>query len=516
MKRAAIYCRVSTTGQAEQGTSLQSQLAACRTHAEREGWQVVREVQEDASGTTLDRAGLDAVRDLLASGAADILVVYDPDRLTRNLGHLMLLLDELERAGRGLVFVNSPHENTPEGMMMLQMRGMFSQYERTKIVERMRRGRDQRVRMGRIIRGRTPPYGYAYDPDNYSLRPDEPTAVWVRHAFEWYATEEISLYEVARRLNERGAPTPEGAQGWRASAVGMLFGNEVYAGRWTWGRYRHTTRPPRREERPRAEWLIVDVPPLVSEEIWHRAQYRRATNNVIGLRSNSGKYLLKDIAFCGACGSRLTSRGRDNSRGQPYYECFTRHRSREIGTTSEGCRVMVRADPLEDALWSEVVRQLSSPHLEVVRQEIAPHIAPTRLPATDSPQDALRALQRQRERLVDAYLTTDTLTKQEYERRAAALQKKADALQREIDERTREEARRIPPEHLTRYLSDKRARLHTMPFSERRQLLVDLGITVSVTRDAHTYTLMHATVSGLPLPATLDIPKPRRKGWKGA
>ncbi len=91
-KRVVTYARVSTEDQAEHGYSLPSQMEECRQYAEDRGWSVVAEVSDGGiSGATLDRPGLDQIRDLAHAGKIEALIVYDLDRLSRKVVHQLLI-----------------------------------------------------------------------------------------------------------------------------------------------------------------------------------------------------------------------------------------------------------------------------------------------------------------------------------------------------------------------------------------------------------------------------------------
>jgi site-specific DNA recombinase len=89
-------------------------------------------IDEGLSGTTMDRPALRRLRELVQTQAIATAIVYDPDRLSRNLGHQLLLLEEMDRAGVTLLIVSHPMEQGPEGFMLFQMRGIFAQYEHAK------------------------------------------------------------------------------------------------------------------------------------------------------------------------------------------------------------------------------------------------------------------------------------------------------------------------------------------------------------------------------------------------
>lgn len=98
MKRCICYLRVSSEGQRE-NQSLPSQREACAAFAEEQGWSVVDEVEEVYTATMLDRPQLAEVRNRIAKGEAEVVLVYDQDRLSRNQRHTHRLIDELDEAG---------------------------------------------------------------------------------------------------------------------------------------------------------------------------------------------------------------------------------------------------------------------------------------------------------------------------------------------------------------------------------------------------------------------------------
>lgn len=108
------------------------------------------------------RPALERLRDGIAAGAIDRLYVHSPDRLARKYACQVLLIDEFQRAGVEVVFLNRALGETPEDELLLQVQGMVAEYERAKILERSRRGKRHRAQRGevRVLSGA--PYGYRY------------------------------------------------------------------------------------------------------------------------------------------------------------------------------------------------------------------------------------------------------------------------------------------------------------------------------------------------------------------
>ena len=117
---------------------------------------------EGYSGATLERPGLERVRDLAAEGQIDAVLVYAPDRLSRKYAYQILLIEELARHGVETVFLKAPQTATAEDQLLLQFQGVIAEYERAQILERSRRGKRHRARQGQISVLSGAPYGYRY------------------------------------------------------------------------------------------------------------------------------------------------------------------------------------------------------------------------------------------------------------------------------------------------------------------------------------------------------------------
>src|SRR5829696_3273663 len=115
-KRAILYARVSTEEQAKKGYSLAQQLEALREHAAREGFEVLEEVADPGqSGASLERPGMDRVRDLVAAGGVSVVLAQDRDRFVREPAYHYLLRREFEEYGTRLRALNDRGDDTPEG-----------------------------------------------------------------------------------------------------------------------------------------------------------------------------------------------------------------------------------------------------------------------------------------------------------------------------------------------------------------------------------------------------------------
>jgi DNA invertase Pin-like site-specific DNA recombinase len=139
MKRAAVYARVSTDGQ-----SVDNQLRELEAVAARRGWTVARRfVDAGISGAKGrdQRPAFSALHRAVVRGEVDVAMAWSVDRLGRSLQDLVAFLGEIQGAKCDLyLYVQGLDTSTPAGRAMFQMLGVFAEFERALIVERVRAG----------------------------------------------------------------------------------------------------------------------------------------------------------------------------------------------------------------------------------------------------------------------------------------------------------------------------------------------------------------------------------------
>jgi site-specific DNA recombinase len=150
----ALYVRVSTSRQ-QQAQTIEMQLDRLRAHvAQHPEWHLADEhiYRDDGySGAKLNRPGLDRLRDHAAFATFELVLITAPDRLARNYVHQMLLIDELAQRGCQVEFLDRPMSDDPHDQLLLQIRGAVAEYERNLIADRMRRGRQAKLRSGQLL-----------------------------------------------------------------------------------------------------------------------------------------------------------------------------------------------------------------------------------------------------------------------------------------------------------------------------------------------------------------------------
>ncbi len=440
--RVALYARVSTEAQEARGT-VASQLELVREAARAEGHTVIEEfVDEGYSGARLDRPALDRLRDAAAAGLIEQILCLCPDRLARSYAYQVLVLEELERFGVSVRFLEGPQlSDDPQARLLVQVQGVIAEYERAKIAERYRRGKLHRARAGEIIFWKVP-YGYRRAPRGPEgparLEAFEPEADVVRSIFRAYTEEGRSIREICRDLHTRSVPSPTGKAVWGHSTVGRLLRNEAYLGTVYYNRReaiegadprrgaRH--RKTRYRERPREEWIPIPVPAIIDQATFAAAQRVSRDNSRWSPRgAEPGAWLLRGLVVCGHCGVGTNChkmRGRNGSFHR-YYYCRNHDPLRAGGEERRCPERNIRADELDAFVFEQVRLALQDPHQLAVGERAV-------LAGTAPSDDELLAAQlrglerkseqteRERGRLVDAY-QAGIVSLDELSRRSTAL-----------------------------------------------------------------------------------------------
>jgi site-specific DNA recombinase len=465
--RVALYARVSTERQEQLGT-IASQLEALRDAAARDDVEVIEEfVDAGHSGARLDRPALDRLRDAAQAGLFEQVLVLAADRLARSYAYQVLILEEFERFGVKVRFLEGPAlTDDPQARLLVQMQGVIAEYERAKISERYRRGKLHKARQGDPFFWKVP-YGYRRIPGGDG-RPNrlevlESEASVVREIFHAHVNDDLTLRQISLRLYARGTPSPTGKLTWGSSTMSRLIRNEAYIGTIYYNRREsiHTPNPTRGRhsikttyrDRPKEEWIPITIPAIIDKDLFERAQRINREHLKFNPRgAKPGRFLLRGLVQCGRCHvgcSCHQMRGR-NGTHHHYYYCRN-HSLINAGGQQHRCPERnIRSNELDNFVFEEVKRALLNPRqLTAGEHELSLHT-----PQSDHNLIAeqltrlerrLAHAQQERTRLIDAY-QANLIDLNDLTRRSASitarhheLTQEHDALQRRQHDLTQQE-----------------------------------------------------------------------------
>ena len=493
----ALYARVSTERQ-QQAQTIEQQITRLQAQiAQQSDWHVAEAhiYRDDGfSGAKLNRPGLDRLRDHAKFGEFELVLITAPDRLARKYVHQVLIIEELQALGCRIEFLERPMSDDPNDQLLLQIRGAVAEYERTLIAERMRRGRQAKLRSGQLLPWSKAPYGYLLDaehprdPNRLHLEPVQ--AAVVSQIFAWYtdAAEHPSLYEVAKRLSQAGLATPNGGIRWHVASVRGILRNPAYAGTAYSGR---TCSVPARQrksallpvgpgqsQRPTAPdaWILIPVPAIVSQEVFDAAQVRLAQNRQLARRHNDAHdYLLRGLVSCAQC--RLACTGRSLHPGYRYYVCRGRSEARRV-VYGVGCTARYApATALDLLVWQDVCQILRQPALithELARAQTGEWLPQALQARRQTLKHALAQLERQQERLMEVYLA-EIVSRAEFERKRQELSQSHYGLAQQLRQLEAHTQKQIEVVELSQSIEAFCQRLEPtldqLDFAQRRQLV---------------------------------------------
>jgi site-specific DNA recombinase len=362
--RAAIYCRVSTPGQKEDGYSLEGQVDECLALAERIGATVAPHhvYREVGSGADWNLPDLLDLLDRAQRREFDVVLALATSRLARDVGKLAVLQRTLKRSDVTIQYVHHQFDDTPTGQLTETMLAAIDVYERQNSALRFALGK--RAKLARqLVMGIGPtPYGYTAvrneKGSTIGLEIDSETGPVVQRIFREAVRR--TFWAIGVRLDAEGIMAPKGGSRWSEKTMREMVANPVYLGRSAYGRRRAVQTvgsDGRRREvlypRDESEWQFVECPALVTtaqrdtalagiaERKRHHGGRRRA--------DPSYEFTLRGMLTCGLCNGPMAV---CRNNGTRYYLCLRYWPVRAAMQGREKCALpSVPADLLEAEVW---------------------------------------------------------------------------------------------------------------------------------------------------------------------
>jgi site-specific DNA recombinase len=411
--RVALYRRASTD-ESNQPYSLDAQASRLQLYvASHPGWVVAGDYVERASGK--DVTGRAELKRLLADadrGRFDLVLVARIDRWSRNLVDLLDTVEALAAAGVGFHSATEHFDtSSPMGKMTLQMLGMFAEFERSLIIDRIVRGNAAKIARGIPLSSRVG-YGLTLDEDG-RITADPETIGVVRRIFTAYVTTQQGTKAIARALDHDGLPGP-GGRNWTADSVSRVLRNRAFLG----------------ELWHRDSWHAGAHDAVIDPGLFAEAQ--RVADSRTGQAAASrrrGDYLLTGTVTCGRCGGAYVGTAGTSAGGRVvrYYSCGTSRRHGPARCTGPS----LSADDLE-ALVTDALLDVYT-NTDLFAQAIDAHLSAHADTVADLTEEltaaraAIASKERVRRRYQDDY-EAGHLTAARYEDRARQLDDELAAL----------------------------------------------------------------------------------------
>ena len=323
MNKVALYVRVSTTSQLEEGYSIEEQKAKLESYCDIKDWHVYKVYTDGGfSGSTTERPALEKLIKDAQSKLFDTVLVYKLDRLSRSQKDTLYLIEDvfLKNDIEFVSLLENFDTSTPFGRAVIGLLSVFAQLEREQIKERMQLGKLGRAKAGKSMMWAKTSYGYNYDKETGSMTINEYEALAVKEIFTSYLAG-MSITKLRDKINEEYPKQPA----WSYRTIRGILANPVYCGlnQYKGQTFQGTHKP------------IISLEDFeqTQRELAKRQQTAKELSNP---RPFQAKYMLSGLAQCGYCHAPLKvilgQKRKDGSRFKRY-ECYQRHPRKTRGVT---------------------------------------------------------------------------------------------------------------------------------------------------------------------------------------
>jgi site-specific DNA recombinase len=501
MKRVAVYLRVSTARQEDEET-IESQMSELQKRIDADGFVLDKDkiYRDDGwTGTLLERPDLDRLRQDARDEKIDMLYFYDRGRIARKFVYQAVVLDELQQLGIECISLKDINGSSPEQQLMGNVFGAFHEYERLKISERMRLGKMRKVRDNGKLLGYNPKYGYIYHPrikgtngkDGY-LSIDEKEAEVVNYIFEWFI-ESQSIREVIRRLHSNGIPPKKQMSStWTKGPIVRMLRDSTYIGKHYYNKTEAVeTKKPRdpaqkyrrvkknsRIQRPKEEWLLVEVPRIINDELFSKAQILLDNNVKFAKRNNKkNEYLLTGIVNC-ECGKPRT--GDPASNGSTYYRCTDRLSRFPL---ERQCHAGgVNSKVLDSVIWQQIKVLITNPmelHKQAVRW-ISNNQSLSTKKTIEVALNALKALDSEERRYVKAF-GGGYMSERLYKEQINEINEKRSNLESELND-AKKQLKETPTLTVEQLVAGVQKILENLDFTDKKAIIRELVSKIKATQ----------------------------------
>ncbi len=447
---------------------------------------------ETYSGLSFERPKLNELRQSVREKEVDAIIAYTLDRLSRDPVHLVILQEELEKAGIQLILVTETLDGSDMGKLITYIKGYAAKLEAEKIRERTMRGIRERVKAGRLPGGRKARlFGYSYMPGKEvgeGIRyVNTEEARWVQEIYRWFVNDSLTLNGIVYKLRSLGVPSPSGNGNWCKAAIHKTLTRVAYTGK-TYA-FTQLRKGKRVIPRPREEWVEIPnaTPPIISEELFNQAQLRLRRNKELSSRNSKTQFLLSGYVFCQYCGRRYYGGSTTNIKGSDiyfyrYYRCPKNFKIiSPITCNNQGWD----ANLLEKLVWKRIEELLTKP--EIIEAWLEAKQSELNKPDTTSEEREtillqLRHLEKEKDRIWKAFEITGDEAKfateikgimgsvEELEYRKSELERRIEASQHE----------EVDIQGVRRFCELAKENLSSFSFEEKRLALEALRIRVLV------------------------------------
>lgn len=352
--RVALYIRVSSQEQAEEGYSIGEQTERLGKYAEAMQWSVYRTYTDPGySGGNMDRPGLQTMIKDVEAGLIDKVVVYKLDRLSRSQLDTLYLIEKvfLTNDTDFVSMTENFDTSTPFGRAMIGILAVFAQLERERIKERTLMGKEARAKEGKWHGGSTEPIGYDYDPATEELSINEYEALQIKELAELFL-QGMPLRTIETLFIKKGYKHKHGT--WDPKTMRRVLRSKTCLG----------------YTKHRGQWYLGQHDPILTEEVHEKCvallDKRAEAYKATGLKPGAQTTYLGGLLFCKHCGGKyakqLNSRYKEGKPKVYWYMCYSRCKRSKKMIKDPNCKNKNwKMEELDELVFNEIRKLAADP-----------------------------------------------------------------------------------------------------------------------------------------------------------
>lgn len=443
-KLIAIYCRVSTEEQSENGYSIDEQERLLEEWCKKMGYVIYKCYSDRGiSGKNIkDRPALKELLSDAKAGKFDMVISWKINRVSRKLEDVLKIVNILEKNNITFKSYSEPFEtDTPAGRMQFQMMALIGEFERGTIAQNVKMGMIAKAKYGNWCGGRV--LGYDLVPNNSpeeekkgknKLEINEKEAEIVRFIFNEYSKGK-GYKAITNQINKLGYKTKKG-NNFSVGSIRDILTNPVYIGEIRYNVRQNWSEKRRRNINPNPIRVKGKHEAIIDRELWDKVQLILESKKGKPSRIYDGEYPLTGILRCPKCGagmviSRTTNTLADGTKRRIAYYCCGNWKNKGTSVCNSNT---IRVDKANEYVFKKIEELVSNEAMikavvKNINKERKDKVKPAKRLLGDIDKE-LEKLDKRKRKIFEAY-EDDILTKEEFQTRKDELNEKIRILEEE-------------------------------------------------------------------------------------
>lgn len=508
-KLIAIYCRVSTEEQSENGYSIDEQERLLEEWCKKMGYVIYKCYSDRGiSGKNIkDRPALKELLSDAKAGKFDMVISWKINRLSRKLEDVLKIVNLLEKNNITFKSYSEPFEtDTPAGRMQFQMMALIGEFERGTIAQNVKMGMIAKAKSGNWCGGRV--LGYDLVPNNSpeeekkgknKLEINEKEAEIVRFIFNEYSKGK-GYKAITNKMNKLGYKTKKG-NNFSVGSIRDILTNPVYIGEIRYNVRQNWSEKRRRNINPNPIRVKGKHEAIIDRELWDKVQLILESKKGKPSRIYDGEYPLTGILRCPKCGagmviSRTTNTLADGTKKRIAYYCCGNWKNKGTSVCNSNT---IRVDKANEHVFKKIEELVSNEAMikavvKNINKERKDKVKPAKRLLGDIDKE-LEKLDKRKRKIFEAY-EDDILTKDEFQTRKNELNEKIRILEEEkkplLNTISEEVSEEIPYEFIKDILMNFSKVLNSSVSREQQKKLLHMiisEITMNESREIESIKL---------------------------